>query len=53
MKLKSKIIFWVVFVLVFVSCVQSVFGFLVFVGLIAIFHRGILRFYNGDWHWIK
>jgi len=47
-RLKNQIIFWVVFALVFVSCVQSVFGFLVFVGLIAIFHRGIIKFYRGD-----
>ena len=53
MKLKDKIIFWVVFALVFVSCVQSLFGFLVFVGLIAIFHRGIIRFYKGDWYKIQ
>lgn len=53
MKLINQIIFWAVFALVFISCVQSAFGFLVFVGLVAVFHRGIIRFYRGDWHWIK
>jgi len=53
MKLIERIIFWIVFSLVFVSCVQSLFGFLVFFGLLAIFHRGIIRFYHGDWYWIK
>jgi len=53
MKLINQIIFWIVFVLVFVSYIQSVFGFLVFVGLIAIFHTSIIRFYHGDWYWIK
>lgn len=53
MKLINQIIFWIVFVLVFLACVQSVFGFLVFTGLIAIFHESIIRFYRGDWYWIK
>lgn len=53
MRLKNQIVFWAVFALVFVSFVQTVFGFLVFVGLVAIFHRSIVRFYNGDWYWIK
>lgn len=53
MKLINQIIFWTVFVLVFLSCVQSLFGFVIFFGLLAVFHRGIIRFYRGDWYWIK
>jgi len=53
MKLIDRIIFWIVFSLVFVSCVQSLFGFLVFFGLLAIFRRGIVEFYKGNWCRIK
>jgi len=53
MLLKNQILFWVVLALVFVSCVQSFFGFLAFFGLLAVFHRGIIRFYRGDWLWVK
>lgn len=53
MKLKDKMIFWIVFILLFFACVPSVFGFLVFFGLIAIFHRGIIQFYKGNWYPIK
>lgn len=53
MKLKDQIIFWIVFVFLFLSCVQSVFGFLVFAGLIAIFRKGLIRFYKGDWFKIQ
>jgi len=53
MKLIDRIIFWIVFALVFVSCVQSLAGFLIFFGLLAIFHRGIIEFYQGNWYRIK
>jgi len=52
-RLIDRIIFWIVFALLFVGCVQSLFGFLVFCGLVAIFHRGIIDFYKGNWHKIK
>ncbi|MBA7652092.1 hypothetical protein ES703_59921 [subsurface metagenome] len=53
MKLKNRIIFWIVLALLFVSCVQSLFGFVVFFGLLALFHRGIIQFYKGDWYKIQ
>ena len=53
MKLRDKIIFWVVFALLFIACIQSLFGAVVFVGLVLIFNKGIRRFYRGDWFWIR
>lgn len=53
MKLIDRIIFWVVLTLVFVACSQSVLGFFLFLGLMIIFHRGIIEFYKGNWYQIK
>ena len=53
MKLMDRIIFWVVFTLVSVAMIQTWWGFLLLCGFLAIFHRGIIEFYKGNWYRIK
>lgn len=48
MKLKNKIIFWAVFILLFIACVHSLFGVIVFVGLALVFHKKIIKFFKEE-----